>query len=320
VLVNVGAQSGVLALARGDALFVEAEGAMQPKQIRALQGTPVDTSAQVPLSVMSYVQRTRKSVLLDDAAQEARFSGDPYIQERKTRSLMCSPIVRQGRLVGVLYLENNLSAGVFTQSRLELLSLLSTQIAISIENAKLYEGLEQEVAARTEQLRVSNEQLREVNDRLQVELAERVRLQEERVRMQEDIIQAQRARLFELSTPFIPITDDVMVMPIVGTIDDMRAEQMLETAMHGIASSSARVVIIDVTGVKSVDTSVAGSLMSLAKAVGLLGSKAILTGLRPAVAQSLVALGVDLGAIETRANLKAGIAYAMRRTAARLHS
>ncbi|AUX27271.1 protein kinase [Sorangium cellulosum] len=320
VLENVGAQSGVLALARGDALFVEAEGAMQPKQIRALQGTPVDTSAQVPLSVMSYVQRTRKSVLLDDAAQEARFSGDPYIQERKTRSLMCSPIVRQGRLVGVLYLENNLSAGVFTQSRLELLSLLSTQIAISIENAKLYEGLEQEVAARTEQLRVSNEQLREVNDRLQVELAERVRLQEERVRMQEDIIQAQRARLFELSTPFIPITDDVMVMPIVGTIDDMRAEQMLETAMHGIASSSARVVIIDVTGVKSVDTSVAGSLMSLAKAVGLLGSKAILTGLRPAVAQSLVALGVDLGAIETRANLKAGIAYAMRRTAARLHS
>jgi anti-anti-sigma regulatory factor len=224
--------------------------------------------------------------------------------------------VRQGRLVGVFYLENDLSTGVFTKSRFELLSLLSTQVAISIENAKLYEGLEQAVAARTEELRVSNEQLHAVNDRLQVELAERERLQEERVRMQEQIIQTQSARLHELSTPFIPITDDIMVMPIIGTIDDIRAAQMIETAMMGVAASAARVVIIDVTGVKTVDTSVASRLMNLASAVRLLGSKAILTGLRPAVAQSLVALGVDLASIETRSNLKAGIAYAMRRTAA----
>jgi anti-anti-sigma regulatory factor len=89
-------------------------------------------------------------------------------------------------------------------------------------------------------------------------------------------------------------------MPIIGTIDDKRAAQMIETAMQGVAASAAKVVIVDVTGVKSVDTSVASRLMSLAHAVGLLGSRAILTGLRPAVAQSLVALGVDLGAIETR--------------------
>ncbi|WP_437547428.1 AAA family ATPase [Sorangium sp. So ce367] len=320
VLENVGAQYGVLALTRGEALFIEAEGTVQPKQVRVMQGTPIEAFEKVPLSVITYAQRTLASVLLDDAAKEARFSADPYIQARHTKSLLCSPIIRQGRLVGVLYIENNLSSGAFTKHRLELLSLLSTQIAISIENAKLYDRLEQEVAARTEELRVSNEQLRDVNQRLQVELAERVRLQEERVQMQEEVIQAQRARLFELSTPFIPITDDIMVMPIIGTIDDKRAAQMLETAMEGVAASSAKVVIIDVTGVKSVDTGVASSMMSLAKAMGLLGSKAILTGLRPAVAQSLVALGIDLRSIETRSNLKAAIAYAMKRTAARLHA
>ncbi|XYH97522.1 AAA family ATPase [Sorangium sp. So ce1128] len=320
VLENVGAQTGVLALMRGDTLFVEAEGTVAPKQAHVLRGAPVDSFSRVPLSVISYVQRTRNSVLLDNAAEEARFSADPYIREKKPKSVICSPVLRQGRLVGVLYLENNLSTGVFTKDRFELLGILSSQIAISIENAKLYEGLEREVSARTEELRISNEQLRAVNDRLQVELAERVRLQEERVQMQEEIIRTQRDRLFELSTPFIPITDEIMVMPIIGTIDDKRAAQMIETAMQGVAASSARVVIVDITGVKSVDTSVASRLMSLAQAVGLLGSKAILTGLRPAVAQSLVALGVDLGSIETRANLKAGIAYAMRRTAARLHA
>lgn len=320
VLENVGAQYGVLALVRGDALFIEAEGTVQPSEVRALQGTPLHASEKVPRSVLTYVQRTLESVLLDDAAEEIRFSADPYIEEQQTKSLLCSPIVRQGRLVGVLYLENNLSAGAFTKERFELLNLLSSQIAISIENAKIVDRLEQEVAARTEDLRVSNEQLRDVNERLQMELAERIRLQEERGQMQEEIIQAQQARLFELSTPFIPITDDVMVMPIIGTIDDSRAAQMLETAMEGVAASSAKMVIIDVTGVNSIDTSVASRLMSLAKAVGLLGCKAMLTGLRPAVAQSLVALGVDLGCIETRSNLKAGIAYAMKRTAARIHA
>ncbi|WP_437724097.1 AAA family ATPase [Sorangium sp. So ce861] len=320
VLENVGAQSGALALARGESLFVEVEGTTQPKQAHVLRSVPADSFGRAPRSLISYVQRTQTSVLLDNAAEETRFSSDPYIQEKRPKSLLCSPVMRQGRLIGVLYLENNLSTGVFTKDRLELLGILSSQIAISIENAKMYEGLEREVSARTEELRMSNERLRAVNDRLQVELAERVRLQEERVQMQEEIIRSQRDRLHELSTPFIPITDDIMVMPIIGTIDDKRAAQMIETAMQGVAASAAKVVIVDVTGVKSVDTSVASRLMSLAHAVGLLGSRAILTGLRPAVAQSLVALGVDLGSIETRANLKAGIAYAMRRTAARLHA
>ncbi|AUX38008.1 MULTISPECIES: AAA family ATPase [Sorangium] len=320
VLESVGAQSGVLALARGGSLFVEAEGTVEPQQVNVLQGVAMESFRRAPQSIVSYVQRTLKSVLLDNAADEAKFSADPYIRDGQIKSLMCLPILRQGRLVGVLYVENNLSTGAFTKARFELLSLLSTQVAISIENAKLYERLEQEVATRTEELRVSNEQLRTVNDRLQLELAERVRLQEERVQMQEEIIQTQRERLFELSTPCIPITDEIMVMPIIGTIDDKRAAQMIETAMESVASSSAKVVIVDITGVKSLDTSVASRLMSLARALGLLGSKAILTGLRPAVAQSLVALGVDLGTIETRANLKAGIAYAMRRTSSRLYA
>jgi PAS domain S-box-containing protein len=144
------------------------------------------------------------------------------------------------------------------------------------------------------------------------DLTERKREAEERARLQERIIQAQAATLAELSTPVIPISDQVLVMPLIGAIDSDRARQVLETLLHGIERSRAQVAILDITGVPLVDTQVAKSLLLAAQAVRLLGARMVLTGIRPEVAQTLVGLGVDLGDIVTQSTLQSGIAFAMQ--------
>jgi anti-anti-sigma regulatory factor len=129
--------------------------------------------------------------------------------------------------------------------------------------------------------------------------------------VQEDMIRVQQAMLAELSTPLIPLSEQVVVMPLVGAVDSSRAQQVLETLLQGIASSGARVAILDITGVPVVDTQVANALIRAAQAVKLLGANVVLTGIRPEVAQTLVGLGTDLSGIVTRSNLQSGIAYAI---------
>jgi rsbT co-antagonist protein RsbR len=126
---------------------------------------------------------------------------------------------------------------------------------------------------------------------------------------QEDVI---RMQMIELSTPLIPISDRVMVMPIIGTLDERRTQQMMERLLSGVAQHRAAVTILDVTGMSSVTTQAASALIQCAKAVRLLGARVLLTGISPDVAQTLVTLEVDLSDIVTLSTLKAGIAYAMK--------
>lgn len=136
---------------------------------------------------------------------------------------------------------------------------------------------------------------------------------EERRRLQEELIRAQATALAELSTPLIPISDRVVVMPLIGTMDSARAQRVLETLLGGVSDRGAQVAILDITGVAVVDSAVAAALLRAAKAVRLLGAEVVLTGIRPDVAQALVGLGLDLGDIITRSTLQSGIAFAMRR-------
>jgi PAS domain S-box-containing protein len=101
---------------------------------------PVTTVA-LPESVLHYVMRTNESVILDDAATQSAFSADPYIRQRQARSILCLPLINQGRLNGVLYLENNLTSRVFPPARITVLKLLASQAAISLENSRLYRDL-----------------------------------------------------------------------------------------------------------------------------------------------------------------------------------
>jgi PAS domain S-box-containing protein len=142
---------------------------------------------------------------------------------------------------------------------------------------------------------------------------ERKRAEEESGRLRDEIISMQAARLEELSTPLIPLSDRIVVMPLIGTVDSERAERALNTLSDGVIKKGARVAIIDITGVSTVDTHVASALMNAAQVLRLLGAEAVLTGVRPLVAQTLVGLGVDLSSVVTKSTLQSGIDYARAR-------
>jgi anti-anti-sigma factor len=138
----------------------------------------------------------------------------------------------------------------------------------------------------------------------------------ERARLQDEIIQMQQLALRELSTPLLAVSDRVMVLPLVGSIDSRRAQQVIETLLEGISTTGADTAILDITGVPVVDTQVANALLRAAQAVRLLGAQVVLTGIRPEVAQTLVGLGADMREIVSRSTLQSGIAYAMGARAA----
>jgi len=115
---------------------------------------------------VQYVLKARENVVLQDAASEGQFSSDAYVTKNGVRSMSCLPIMRQQRLIAILYLENNLVSGAFTTDRIAVLQMLSTQVAISIENALLYANLEQKVEERTHELREKNQQLEAKNEQI----------------------------------------------------------------------------------------------------------------------------------------------------------
>jgi rsbT co-antagonist protein RsbR len=218
----------------------------------------------------------------------------------------------QGELTGVLYIESDAVRQPFTPTRLETLGLLASQAAVAVKNALLYDALRESNDQLETAVKHQTEELRWTNERLKQELTERERAEQARATLQEEIIRAQTARLAELSTPVIPITDQIMVMPLIGTIDAGRAQQALDAALNGVQANRAKVVIIDVTGVMLIDSAVASTLMSTASALRLLGAKAVITGIRAELAQTLVALGIDLSTVETKGTLKSGIDYALK--------
>ena len=124
------------------------------------------------------------------------------------------------------------------------------------------------------------------------------------------VIQKQRSLLHEVSLPVISVFQGVLVMPLIGSIDSDRARQIIETLLSGIAAQRARLALLDITGVRTVDTHVASTLLHAARAAKLLGAEVILTGINAEVASALVKLGIGLGDIVTRSTLESGIAYA----------
>jgi rsbT co-antagonist protein RsbR len=144
------------------------------------------------------------------------------------------------------------------------------------------------------------------------DITDQKRSEAERLDLQRQVIDAQQAALRELGTPLVPIADGVVAMPLVGTIDSFRAQMIMETLLEGISARQADVAILDITGVRVVDTQVASALLRAAQAAQLLGARVVLTGIGAEVAQSLVHLGADLSRIEVRSNLQAGVAAALQ--------
>jgi PAS domain S-box-containing protein len=135
---HVGAERGLLILPRSGELQIEAEARGNDVTVHLRDVT----AAVLPESVVRYVMRTREDVILGDASARNPFSADPYIVQHRARSIVCLPLVNQARLNGVIYLENNLIAHVFTSDRITILKVLAAQAAISLENTRLYRDLE----------------------------------------------------------------------------------------------------------------------------------------------------------------------------------
>ncbi len=161
---NAGAERGLLVLKQEDSWVIEAEGLLDAKEVTILQSIPL--IGNLPVSIINYVIRTSKPIVLTNALQEGIYTEDSYIRQQQLKSILCSPILHQGKLIGLLYLENNLMEGAFTEARLKIVDMLSSQAAISLENALLYRTLEQKVEQRTGQLADANQEITLLNERL----------------------------------------------------------------------------------------------------------------------------------------------------------
>jgi PAS domain S-box-containing protein len=128
---------------------------------------------------------------------------------------------------------------------------------------------------------------------------------------QADIIQQQAQEILEVSTPVMQVWEGILVAPLIGTLDSQRTQQFMERLLERIVETNSPVVLVDITGVPTIDTQTAQHLIDTISAVRLLGAQVILTGVRPPIAQTLVHLGVDLSTVTTRSSLSAGLSVAM---------
>ena len=161
-----------------------------------------------------------------------------------------------------------------------------------------------------ETLRDRVAEVEQINRELDIRVAARTEELERQVgevTRQRDLIRRQQEAIHELSTPVLQLWDGVVAMPIIGTIDGRRSEAITETLLTAVTRGNARFAILDITGVEGVDTDTAGHLLRMISATRLLGSRCVLTGVRPDVAQTLVTLGVDLDELLIRRNLQAGL-------------
>lgn len=147
-IIHAGAQRALLMLVKDEAPVMCAIGESGSDGLRIELTDFVPDKQHLPLSILYRVMRTRQRVVLDDVSADAYFGDDEYLRQHPVRSALCVPLLKQGRVLGVLYLENNLAPGVFTVCRTEVLELLAGQAAISLETARLHQALEQENARR----------------------------------------------------------------------------------------------------------------------------------------------------------------------------
>ena len=183
---NAGAQKGCLILNNQGNLEIEALATchtshLEDLKLSSMESLPLELCLEVPKTLIRYVARTQKSLVIDQIMQETQFTSDPYLQEHQPKSIFCIPVVNRGKFIGILYLENNLTVGAFTSERVEVLNILTAQAAISLENARLYDqitvtnkkleeynhNLEQKVSERTQELEHKNQDLSQTLEQLQ---------------------------------------------------------------------------------------------------------------------------------------------------------
>jgi predicted ATPase/transcriptional regulator with GAF, ATPase, and Fis domain/tRNA A-37 threonylcarbamoyl transferase component Bud32 len=241
VMENAGAQYGFLILKSDAGLVIKAEMSVEPERAILLQNRPAETSKDVPVSVLNYVNRTREPLVIDDITHDDRFAQDPAVKASCPKSVACMPLILKSDFKGMLYLENDLSSGAFNSRRVEALQVLSSQIAISLENARLYTDLQNQA-----------EKLKEINHTLTQEIAARIRAEEELRNHKdhlEEVVKQRTAQLQETRRALINLRGDLKkrdrFQNIVGQSERM---QEIYSMLEELADQSATVLITGESG------------------------------------------------------------------------
>ncbi|WP_437876476.1 substrate-binding domain-containing protein [Sorangium sp. So ce513] len=254
----------------------------------------VEKSARVePGSLVGRVLSVGRSIVVDtlderasdEAAGELR--GMPDVAEARRRgalTLVGVPLLARGVALGVLVLSSERRAACSAEDLTQIERITDT-LAVALENGQLV----RRITERTQELEEANERQAALLGTIQ-----------------------------ELSSPVVPIARNILVMPIIGTMDAQRTGRFLESMLREISERRARVVLIDVTGMAVVDAVAADHLMAAARAARLLGAEVVLVGITPAAAQLMVEQGLDLGGVVTRSTLELGFAYALSQTGGRV--
>lgn len=199
VIENAGAQRGFLLLNPNGQWVIDAkytvstaqafnnskmaERNQEESKVEVLCAVPLEENEDIAVGIIHYVARTKEYLVLNDATRLGSFTNEPHILKHQPKSILCVPLINQGNTTGILYLENNLVTGAFTPARLEMLHLLTSQIAISIDNARLYAGLEEKVRERTRDIEAQNIKLVELNEESEAQNIKLVELNEELVQL-----------------------------------------------------------------------------------------------------------------------------------------
>jgi predicted ATPase/signal transduction histidine kinase/CheY-like chemotaxis protein len=204
VIENAGAQVGYFILQRSGELVVEARQSVEVEKVQLVK-TPLNQSADLLPKVVQQVFATKETILINHAGQDSLFKEELAQLNHRVKSVLCIPTLNQGKLIGVLYLENNLATGAFTQDRVEILQLLAGQIAVSIENAILYENLEQKVLERTAKIQLQKE-----------EIERQKQLVEEKSRFKEQFFANMSHEIRTPMTAIIGMSDLIFDTPLNG--------------------------------------------------------------------------------------------------------
>jgi anti-anti-sigma regulatory factor len=279
-----------------------------PKWIEKVVGWQRDGEAVIPAGRYTPAEFPLVGLLLsgrEDPYLVPNLAADSGLDDQ-SRAFLASygraalvPLLQGGRQVGLLLL---LWPGPhqFSPQEVAIYDALPALAGPAVENCRMVSDLEKMIEERTQDLTLTNQ-------KLQDEISERQQMKVERERLHQELIEAQHRAIQELSTPIIPLMAGIVVLPLIGSIDTIRARDILRSLLEGIDRHEAKVVILDITGVSVVDTGVALHLDKTIKAARLKGAEVMITGITNAVAETIVEIGIEWERYRTFRNLQTAI-------------